>query len=83
MKRYSFVYQLGTVSVLLTTLLLPINSVYGNSTVLSNPSFETGDLTGWTVINGDVFSDDSVINDQTWWNEKIPYNKDGVFHLDG
>ena len=48
-----------------------------------NPSFETGDLSGWTVIEGTAFSDSSISDADTWWGEKIPYNKDGTYHLDG
>jgi hypothetical protein len=30
-----------------------------------NPSFETGSLTGWTVVSGDTFGNASVVSDPT------------------
>ncbi|MDQ0113841.1 GH32 C-terminal domain-containing protein [Paenibacillus harenae] len=50
---------------------------------IPNPGFETGDLTGWTVVEGSAFSSDSVSNETTWWAEEIPYNQEGVYHLNG
>lgn len=61
----------------------------GNSSVTAavyeivNPGFETGDLTGWTVIKGNAFGSDSVSGDSTWWAEQIPYNQEGTYHLNG
>ncbi|WP_249900023.1 GH32 C-terminal domain-containing protein [Paenibacillus sp. PK3_47] len=48
-----------------------------------NPGFETGDLTGWTVTRGDSFGPDSVSGESVWWAEQIPYNQDGIYHLNG
>lgn len=53
------------------------------SATVDNPSFETGDLSGWTVIEGTAFSNDNVSSASTWWAEGIPYNQDGLYHLDG
>lgn len=50
---------------------------------LENPGFETGDLSGWTVVEGDAFSPSSISSDTYYWNEQIPYNKEGIYHLDG
>ncbi|MFD5018772.1 GH32 C-terminal domain-containing protein [Paenibacillus sp. NPDC058367] len=50
---------------------------------IENPSFETGDLTGWTVVEGEAFGPDSVSDESTWWAEQIPYNQEGVYHLNG
>lgn len=50
---------------------------------LVNPGFETGDLTGWTVIKGNAFGPDSVSMESTWWAEQIPYNQEGTYHLNG
>jgi hypothetical protein len=48
------------------------------TTQLQNPSFETGDLTGWT-ITGDAFT---VTNDNRWsWGG--PFNQDGTYHVWG
>nr|WP_286672279.1 GH32 C-terminal domain-containing protein [Cohnella hashimotonis] len=50
---------------------------------IENPGFETGDMTGWTVVAGDAFGPDSVSNEDTYWNEEIPYNQEGQYHLNG
>jgi len=50
---------------------------------LANYGFETGDLTGWTVIEGDAFGPDSVSSDTVWWGEEIPYFQEGQYHLNG
>lgn len=50
---------------------------------IQNPSFETGDMTGWTVVRGEAFGPDSVSNENTWWAEQIPYNQEGTYHLNG
>ncbi|UJF36452.1 GH32 C-terminal domain-containing protein [Paenibacillus hexagrammi] len=48
-----------------------------------NPSFETGNLMGWTIVSGDAFGPSSVSKDTYWWTEKIPFNQEGTYHLDG
>ena len=53
---------------------LPANDV-------ANGGFETGDLTGWTVTEGDAFSHLGVNASPTWWAENIPYNRDGDYHF--
>lgn len=50
---------------------------------LVNPGFETGDLTGWTVVKGNAFGSNSVSEETTWWAEQIPYNQEGTYHLNG
>ncbi|SFF03703.1 Sucrose-6-phosphate hydrolase SacC, GH32 family [Paenibacillus algorifonticola] len=50
---------------------------------IDNPSFETGDLTGWTVVEGEAFGPNSVSDETTWWDEQIPYNQEGAYHLNG
>lgn len=50
---------------------------------IKNPGFETGDLTGWTVMEGDAFGPASVSDETTWWAEQIPYNQEGTYHLNG
>ena len=48
-----------------------------------HPGFETGDLTGWTVVEGGAFGPDSVSDETTWWAERIPYHQEGAHHLNG
>ncbi|KAF6628223.1 GH32 C-terminal domain-containing protein [Paenibacillus sp. EKM208P] len=50
---------------------------------IRNPGFETGDLTGWTAVKGNAFGPNSVTDETTWWAEKIPYNQEGAYHLNG
>lgn len=47
---------------------------------IQNPGFETGDLTGWTVLSGDAFSDSYVTSDpELPMDEVYPYNKVGSY----
>jgi hypothetical protein len=50
---------------------------------LINGGFETGDLTGWEVVEGDAFSDDVVATNKTFWSAEIPFNHEGNWHLYG
>lgn len=53
-----------------------LNQVY-------NGGFETGDMTGWTPLTEGFNKDTCVISAASYWNEKIPYNQSGKYHLDG
>ncbi|SES05576.1 Sucrose-6-phosphate hydrolase SacC, GH32 family [Salipaludibacillus aurantiacus] len=58
----------------------------GNEGTLSyeieNPGFETGDLSGWEVLEGDAFSDANVSPSTTYW-DGVPFNHKGDYHLWG
>ena len=47
---------------------------------IKNPDFEIGSLGGWTVVEGEAFSNEGVNVENGWWNEYITYNKDGKYH---
>ena len=47
---------------------------------IANGGFETGSLAGWTVVEGDAFSNEGVNTEKVWWNENIPYSRDGNYH---
>lgn len=61
--------------------------VHSNVNEVANGGFETGDLTGWTVLT-DGWAHASgqpngVISAETYWDQQLPYNQSGSFHLDG
>lgn len=48
---------------------------------LANHDFETGNLSGWTVVNGTAFTDGDVTSDTTWWGGS--FNQQGTYHYWG
>lgn len=54
---------------------------------VTNGDFETGDLTGWTVLTDGWGKVDGkhtgVISATSYWAEELPYNQGGEYHLDG
>ncbi|MBP3422516.1 MAG: hypothetical protein J6K86_01995 [Clostridia bacterium] len=48
-----------------------------------NGGFETGDLSGWTVVEGEINEVNAIVAGETFWDEGLPYNKEGRFHFDG
>lgn len=47
---------------------------------IANGDFEMGSLAGWTVVEGDAFSNEGVNTESVWWNENITYSRDGNYH---
>ncbi|MCR5754424.1 MAG: hypothetical protein K6G30_06405 [Acetatifactor sp.] len=56
---------------------------------VENGDFETGDLTGWQILNESVWTRNGegdylgVTSAQTYWGEQLPYNQEGNYHLNG
>lgn len=48
---------------------------------IENPDFETGDLSGWKMVNGDAFTNDHVTNATSNWSGL--FNQSGKYHLWG
>lgn len=57
--------------------------VISNNNMIVNGDFETGDLTGWTIVEGNAFADVNVFNGTQYFNEGRDYHKQGTYHLDG
>ncbi|HEY0827646.1 MAG TPA: GH32 C-terminal domain-containing protein [Bacilli bacterium] len=51
-------------------------------TNITNPDFETGNLSGWTIVSGNALSDLDVTSD-TGWGWGGPFNHNGTYHLWG
>ena len=47
---------------------------------IANGGFELGSLAGWTIVEGDAFSNEGVNTEDVWWNENITYSRDGDYH---
>ena len=47
---------------------------------IANGGFELGSLAGWTIVEGEAFSNEGVNTESVWWNENITYSRDGNFH---
>ena len=47
---------------------------------IKNGGFELGSLAGWTIVEGDAFSNEGVNTESVWWNENITYSRDGDYH---
>lgn len=47
---------------------------------IANGGFETGSLAGWIIVEGEAFSNEGVNTESVWWNENIPYSRDGNYH---
>ncbi len=54
---------------------------------VANGGFESGNLAGWTVLTDGWSVVDGqaagVISAENYWDEKLPYNQAGSYHLDG
>ena len=70
---------------------LTIHALHLDETIntIENPGFETGDLSGWEVITPKVWNRNEdgsfagVVSAETYWGERLPYNQEGNYHLDG
>ncbi|AEG44848.1 GH32 C-terminal domain-containing protein [Isoptericola variabilis] len=65
-----------------TSVVVADTAVAAAPTTVANPSFETGDLSGWEVVEGDAFTAE-VISDAESWDWGCCFNPDGTYHLWG
>ncbi|GAA1869643.1 hypothetical protein GCM10009751_30610 [Myceligenerans crystallogenes] len=49
---------------------------------IENPGFETGDLSGWTVVEGTAFTG-AAVSSATGWGWGCCFNPEGTYHLWG
>ncbi len=83
--------RIKKVLISMLSLIISMGQIYPGSYVMAaavpntieNPGFETGDMTGWTIVEGEAFSENSVSGDTIWWAEAIPYHQEGNYHLNG
>lgn len=72
----------GRERVTIATEYIPLRVWNDPGEVIPNHDFETGDLTGWIVVEGDAFSDGDVTNAVDWgWGG--PFEQHGQYHLWG
>ena len=78
--------------ILLSFLFTGCSSNYNqqeNKTYLINGGFESSDLSGWTILSGDAFDDDSVSSRRSFEfsydesHNQIPINHTGNWYLSG
>lgn len=53
------------------------------TTNITNPNFETGSLSGWTIVSGTAFNNLDVATDTTYWVPPQPFNHNGTYHMWG
>lgn len=65
--------------------ILPAETVFGSDSEyqILNGNFETGDMTGWTKVSGNVNMDNSVSAAADFWAEKISFNVGNTFFFNG
>ncbi|WBB58407.1 GH32 C-terminal domain-containing protein [Streptomyces sp. WMMC500] len=80
MSRWRTPALTATAAVLAATLT-PAAQAGPRATGPVNPGFETGDLTGWTVVSGDAFADSAVSTAKDYWGG--PFHHRGDHHLWG
>ncbi|TYP71890.1 beta-fructofuranosidase [Paenibacillus methanolicus] len=61
---------------------LPVTTNASSTTGITNHDFESGNLTGWTVVSGNEFSAADVATD-VYWGWGGPFNQSGSYHLWG
>ncbi|OQC10057.1 MAG: hypothetical protein BWX74_00778 [Tenericutes bacterium ADurb.Bin087] len=62
---------------------LTVEDAVSYNNIITNGNFETGDLSGWTVVDGNVNVDNAISDATTYWMEEIPFNKEGTYFFNG
>ena len=80
----SFITYYESLDAIDSTALLNTNTLSykeaASTYQVANGTFETGDLTGWTISGDQILG---VSRDLTWWYEVYLYNRQGSFFLNG
>ncbi|WP_345240440.1 GH32 C-terminal domain-containing protein [Pontibacillus salipaludis] len=79
--------RLGTLAlscliVMGTVPMSGVTPVSSAQTTLSNPDFETGDLSGWTIVNGTAFDNGDVTTTSTYWDKRT-FDQHNFWHIWG
>ncbi|WLR60988.1 GH32 C-terminal domain-containing protein [Guptibacillus hwajinpoensis] len=51
-------------------------------TPIANPSFETGDLSGWKIVSGNAFNEKDVTDESSYW-DKQTFDQKNFWHIWG
>ena len=88
-KKILILITILTVVCILTSCTGKTTTTEKQKQFIQNAGFETGDLSGWTVVSGDAFNNDSVSSRQTFTysyddaHNEIPINHTGNWYLSG
>jgi fructan beta-fructosidase len=79
MTRRTLTTILTAAGLALAQLVVPASVAQAAPDIL-NPSFETGTLSGWTVLEGTAFSDTSVAAETSYWDRQT-FDQHNFWHL--
>ncbi|XEC93551.1 GH32 C-terminal domain-containing protein [Paenibacillus tarimensis] len=74
--------RLTVISILASLLYGTVPATVHAANSIENPGFETGDLSGWTIVEGTAFSSGDVADDISYW-DKQAFNQHNFWHIWG
>ncbi|PFG14408.1 sucrose-6-phosphate hydrolase SacC (GH32 family) [Bacillus sp. es.036] len=78
LKLVSLTFLLVISSMLQMSISNPVHA----QTTIANPSFETGDLSGWKIVSGNTFNEKDVTDESHYW-DKQTFNQKNFWHIWG